>query len=654
MEEYLLLSSIKVLAKIVCLLPLRLVLWIGKGLGLVAYYLAPKPRSLVYSSLKMAFADSKSPQEIKQITKRVFQNYSQNVLDLMRMPCLTPEKFQALVLFEGKENIQEALAKGNGVILLAMHFGSWEMASISCAMLGYPYKVMVRAQEKYSKIDDLLNSYRSCGGSIVLSRGMGTRDLIKSLKNNEVVGMVVDQGGKDGTVVPFFGRGASLSDGAVRLALKLDVPLCFSIIVREQGSRHRIIINKAMELERTGDIEADIKANLIKISKLMENYVRLYPAEYMWFYKTWKYSDQSNIVILDDGRTGHLRQSETVAKMIEKALAERKITTTVEVLPVSFKTKTHQAAFSLMSFLPFLSWGQSRLGFLRHFLTPESYTALTKVKADFVVSCGSMTSGVNYMFSLDTRAKSLVILRPGAWGYKRFDRVILPQHDYVPAHQKYSNIIKTNAAPNLIDAQYLSEQKELLLKRYSHLRDHGRFKIGLLVGGDAKNLYLSEQQMRILVHQIQNICTDMKVEVIVSTSRRTPSSIEQILIRELQKKDYCPLLVVANQKNIPEAVGGILGLCDLIIVSGDSISMVSEAASSGKNTIVFEAQAKTGVSQKTNKHNLFIHKLHQEGFVICSDVKNMGETIFNVIKGKMKTRKINDQDIIFESAKRVI
>ncbi|MCK5178728.1 MAG: hypothetical protein KAR32_04295, partial [Candidatus Omnitrophica bacterium] len=239
-------------------LPVSIALWIGKGIGMFAYYFDIKHKSRAYSNLKIAFSGSKSPNEIKQITKRLFKNYGQNLIELFRMPLLTPVKFDRVVTVEGKEHVTESLKQGKGAIILAMHFGSWELASLSCAMLGHPYKMFVKPQKRHSKLDDLLNSYRACGGSVLLSRGSGTRDFVRSLKNNEVIGMVVDQGGRDGVLVPFFDRQATMSVGAIRMGLKLGVPICFSAIIRENGSHHKMVIHEPLVLENTGDMEADV------------------------------------------------------------------------------------------------------------------------------------------------------------------------------------------------------------------------------------------------------------------------------------------------------------------------------------------------------------------------------------------------------------
>jgi KDO2-lipid IV(A) lauroyltransferase len=627
---------------------------IGKGIGVFAYYFDIKHKSRAYANLKIAFADSKSPNEIKQITKQLFKNYGQNLIELFRMPLLTPAKFDRVVTVEGKDHVSKALQQGKGAIILAMHFGSWELASLSCAMLGYPYKMFVKSQEKHSKLDDLLNSYRECGGSVIISRGSGTRDFVRSLKNNEVIGMVVDQGGRDGVLIPFLGRQATMSVGAIRMGLKFGVPICFSAIIRQKGSRHKMIIHEPFVLENTGNTEADVVANLKKISKLMEHYIHVYPSEYMWFYKIWKYSNEANITVLDDGKTGHLRQSQSTAKMVEKALAERNILATTRVIRIAFQGKFKARLFSVLSALLHPFFYQGRLENLKWFLTAESFREVARMKTDFIISCGSSAAGVNNLLSRDSSAKSIVILKPGLLSYGRFDLVILPQHDE-PKNKKGKNLFAiTYAAPNLVMSDYLKEQSDGLLKRFSHLKDNLRPKIGLFIGGNAKTVFLSPQQIKILIRQVKEVLNEINMDILITTSRRTPARIEQLLIKEFKKHPSCPLLIIANQENIPEAVGGILGLSDIIVVSGDSLSMISEAASSGKSTIVFLPQLKAKVLKGENKYEAFTERLNAQGFVLSSSINHLGQSIYDVAKGKIQTKKIDDNAVIFEAVRKII
>ncbi|HLF18095.1 MAG TPA: ELM1/GtrOC1 family putative glycosyltransferase [Candidatus Omnitrophota bacterium] len=661
LKEFIIYYSVRLFGLFLRCLPVSAALAIGRLIGLMAYLFDAKRRGQVYANLKIAFADSKSPEEIKNITKGCFKSYGQNLIELFRIPSIgNLKKFKDVVDIQGQEHIEEALKLGRGVILLAMHFGSWEIASFSCGMLGRPYKVIVKQQKKHSRLDELLNSYRTCGGQVVLSRGMGTRDFLKSLKNNEIIGMVVDQGGRDGILVPFFGRKASMSSGAMRIGLKYGVPICFSIIIRQKGYKHRMVFHKPFELSKTDDMEKDAEANLKAVALRMEDYIRQYPAEYMWFYKIWKYSNEANVAILADNITGHLRQSQAVARTAQVALSERRIHSNEMTINVRFKSLFYQKLFSMISVLIYPFIRQGKIGFLRWFLTPQSLKEVNSLRADFMISCGSSLAGLNKILSKEHNAKSICILKPGLFRYAAFDMVVLPQHD---APQKYRDIFShedqlpfciTHAAANLITDEYLEEQKERLLKHFTHLQGKVRTKIGVFIGGDAKNVYLSEVQIKMLVHQLKEACAEINAEILCTSSRRTPPSIEQLLYRELKKDARCPLLVIANQENVPEAVGGILGLSDINVVSGDSISMISEAASSGKNTIVFYPEAKAKALSSSDKHHKFIKNLDQKGYIVTSDIKEIASAVFDVAKNKIQTKRLDDYAVVLEAMRYVI
>lgn len=654
LNEWLIYHSVNCFGALVRLLPLPVALFIGRVIGRLAYCFDTRHKALAYANLKRAFADSKSNAEIKRITKELFQNYGQNFIDLFRMPLINPQRFKNMIDVEGMENLSECLKQGKGAIMLAMHFGSWELASLSCAMLQLPYKVIVKPQIRYSYLDELLNSYRSCGGYVVLSKGMGTRDVVRSLQNNEVIGMVVDQGGRDGVRVPFFGRTASMSVGALRMGLKWGVPICFSVIHRQAQGRHRMIVHRPLDLVNTGQIEEDIKTNLSQITAIMQDYIRRYPAEYMWFYKIWKYSDEASVAILDDGRTWHLRQSQAVARMLQKALLERGIRSTVRVVSITFKTQYHRHIFEiLVRCLP--PWFyQGHVEWLKWFLTEESCGLVRPMKSEFIVSCGSSVAAVNNFLSKDQLAKSIAVLKPGLLGHRRFDLVILPQHEMPLRPDPRVRLACTRGAPNLMTSQYQEEQSQALLKRYSHLKDNHKLKVGLFVGGDSRDIFLSDHQMKVLIDQLSGVAQEINADILVTTSRRTPQAVEELIQKRLRKHPRCALLVLASEDRVPEAMGGILGLSDIQVVSGDSISMISEAASSGKNTIVFVPELRNKTAGKANKHLAFIDQLSAQGYIFASGVRDVGRAVYDVAKGKIQTKKLDDNPAILEAVRKVI
>ncbi len=635
-------------------LPVRAALAVGRTIGAIGYYLDTKHKAIAYSNLKNAFARKKKPSEIKQIVKEQFKNYGQNLIELLRLPFLGRVNLEEFVKVEGKEHVYEALKQKKGVILIAMHFGSWEVAGLIGKILNLPYNVLAKPQDKFSRLDGLLNSYRESTGSSVILRGRGTREVIESLRRNEIVGMVVDQGGKDGVLVKFFGRLASMSVGALRLALKFETPICFAVIIREKGSSHKVIIHPPLDLIKSDNVDQDIVANLNVVTKLMEDYITRYPAEYMWFYKIWKYSKEATVVVLSDGKAGHLRQSQATSRMLEGALRDRGIEPTTEIVDVEFKNKFSAKALSVFSFLTHPRFCQGRLRYLKWFLTHQSYLKIASVKADYVISCGSSIAGVNFLLSADYQAKSVCVLRPGILGFERFNLIILPQHDGLNNHKTKGRKVDILGAANLITSSYLKEQSALLKERFPYLKQTGKLKVGLLLGGDNKNYSFGADDAKTLIGELKIACQKIDADLFVTTSRRTSRAVEVIVQNEMGRCAQCRLLILANQANIPEAVGGILGVSDIVIVSAESIAMVSEAASSGKNVIVFAPKEKSRLLSSRNKHKSFIEAMDREGYIVLSEAENIGKALSAFATGEKRTRVLNNNQAILDAVRFVI
>ncbi len=652
--ESLIYYSVRAFGFFIRLLPVSVALWIGRGIGTVGYYYDVRHRSMAYANLKIAFARTKSPQEIKEITKSLFKNYGQNLIELLRLPLLTRENYSDFIHLEGKEHVDEAIKLGKGVLFVAMHFGSWELSSLSCSMLG-KYKLVAKPQTKFSRLDDFLNSYRACSGTMTVAKGSGTREILRSLRSNELVGIVVDQGGKDGALVPFFGRQASMAVGAVRIGLKTGVPLCPCVIIRQGGHRHRMIIHEPLKLIDTGHIEKDVMANLENIVRWMEGYIEKYPAEYMWFYKIWKYSKESTTLILSDGKMGHARQSQAVARTLTEALEERGIASEAKITEVKFKSPLRARLISVLGLLANRFCFQGRLNFLQWFLTEESYRDVMNFKADFIISCGSSLASLNFLLTMDHKAKNIAILKPGLLNFKKFDLIILPRHDRPRGEPYPGRVVYTRIAPNLVDENYLSQQSELFLKRYSHLRSRDKMRIGVLLGGDAKQLTFREPLMKMMISQIKQAAEELNADILFTTSRRTSARVENLVVRELKKFYRCQVFIMANHSNIPEAVGGILGLSDIVVVSTDSISMISEAVSAKKATIVFGLKnSAAGILSPRNKYELFVGTLNDEGYVISAGAKNIGRLILDVARCKIQTKIIHDEGVILSGVRQIL
>ena len=574
-RDYFLYFSVRFLEKVFAVFPLGLALFLGKAVGLLGYFFDRKHKRVAYRNLRIAFASEKSPSELKAILKKIYLNLGMNLIEVLIIPRIDKDYLDKYIKIQGEQFIEEAAKEGKGIIFISTHFGNWEILFATAGILGYPVYLFADEQRKSLLLDNFLNRMRKMKGLKVLKAGSDLRRLLRILREKKMVGMIVDHGIKEGVFVDFFGRKTRTPTIAIRLALRLNIPVVPAYIHRCKGPNHEFVILPSLKLKRTGVLNQDIALNLGRVNSIVENYIRKYPSQYHWFYKRFKYSRGRNILVLCDDKTGHLRQSEALVKLIENTAKQRQLEIKTKLVRVDFKNK------------------------------PDSFKELQSYFADIVISCGSSLAPVNLVISSENQAKSIVIMRPGFLSTKSFDLVIMPKHDNPPQRE---NIVVTEGALNLINEEYLKVQISSL--KAQGVNVDKKIVVGLLLGGDTKNFKLSLNLLRPIISQIKLFLENYDAQILITTSRRSSPEVEGLIKEEFNNYSRCKLLVIASEKNIPEAVGGILGLSNIVVVSPESISMISEAVTAGRHIVVLEPQEGLG-----KRHKRFLEYFTSKGYI---------------------------------------
>ncbi len=395
-------------------------------------------------------------------------------------------------------------------------------------------------------------------------------------------------------------------------------------------------------MQKTGNLENDIKENVQRLTLIFQNHIAKYPKEYLWTYKIWKYSQEKNILILNDGKHGHLRQSQALAKIIADYLKDKGINASISTGDVIFKNKFSRYGLIFSSCFAGRYICQGCLWCLKKFLKPDSYKSLTGIKPDIVISSGSVLAGVNFIISRENLAKSMVIMRPSIFSTRRFDLVVMPKHDRPP---KRKNVVITKGALNLISEDYLAS---CIFKLKSQVKTGKELILGLLVGGDSRGFRLDRDSLREIIAKIKEALEELDGEILVTTSRRTSFEIEHLLKEEFKNYPRCKFLIIANEENFPFALGGILGLSKIILVSPESISMISEAAKSGKYVLTFDSP---GLGKR---HKFFLKYFAKNKYIYLVKPSDLSQFIKNIWLNKPKIRYLEDEALIREALKKIL
>src|SRR6266850_6222909 len=259
------------------------------SLAWTIYLLHPRLRRVGMRNLAMALPE-KSRRQHARILRGEFTSLGRQLAEVCQFPRYTKENVGRVVVYDGFENYERAVARGKGVLFLTAHFGGWELSAFVHSLHGHPMQVVVRNLDNVY-LDRLIQRYRSMHGNTTVSKDNFVRGLLDAMKAGEVVGLLMDTNmtPPQGVFVNFFSIPACTASGLARIALRTDAAVVPGFTVWDSKLRKYILrFDAAVELVRTGDDQADIVANTAKFTKVIEDFIRRYPDQWLWVHRRWK------------------------------------------------------------------------------------------------------------------------------------------------------------------------------------------------------------------------------------------------------------------------------------------------------------------------------------------------------------------------------
>jgi Kdo2-lipid IVA lauroyltransferase/acyltransferase len=275
--------------KIMGILPRPLARAFATGIAQTVYLLHFRLRQVGMRNLAMVFPE-KSEAERERILRGEFTSLGRQLAELCQFPRYTRENVEEVVVYDGLENYERAYARGKGVLFLTAHFGGWELSAFAHSLHGHWLHVVMRPMDN-PYLDRLLQQYRTMHGNKVVPKDDFVRGLLAAMKAGETVGILMDTNmtPPQGVFVDFFGIPACTASGLARIALRTDAAVMPGFTIWDESlGKYRLRFDPAVELVRTGDLEADIVSNTQTFTKVIEEYVRKYPEQWLWVHRRWK------------------------------------------------------------------------------------------------------------------------------------------------------------------------------------------------------------------------------------------------------------------------------------------------------------------------------------------------------------------------------
>ena len=272
-------------------LPQQMVVRIGIGLGNLVFLFSGKRKRSAKINLDIIFADSKSPDEKNKIIKKSFQNLAVSALQCLWATRGTENRVRRLIEGEpgGLEILRQCLKKNKGIFFLTAHYGNWEIMGLFHGYLGIcPLSSIVRKLDN-PYLDKASKNFRTLSGNRIFYRDESPLKIVRELKNNGSVAVMMDQNtAKGGVFVDFFGQKAASPRSLALLSYRSGTPILPLFCYPTEKGTYRIEYGPEIRFEKSNNKQNDILKWTHQCQLFIEKVIREDPASWMCGHRRWK------------------------------------------------------------------------------------------------------------------------------------------------------------------------------------------------------------------------------------------------------------------------------------------------------------------------------------------------------------------------------
>jgi KDO2-lipid IV(A) lauroyltransferase len=260
-----------------------------QALAALWYRLDERHRRITRRNLELAYGAELAPEAREELARATFRHFVRFAWEILELMVAPRSYIKSRVVVLGEERVEAALAQGRGMIAVAAHAGNWEYTVFGYGLQYRPVAVVGRELDHPWGARLARHLRERCGNRMV-AKQKGMREILHHLGQNRVVGIVIDQNtaADQGLLVNFFGKAARTTPVAAALARRRDIPVLPVFSRRLPDGRHLMAILPPLPLEKTADIQGDIKRHLELQSRVVEAWVRSQPSQYLWLHRRWK------------------------------------------------------------------------------------------------------------------------------------------------------------------------------------------------------------------------------------------------------------------------------------------------------------------------------------------------------------------------------
>lgn len=246
-------------------------------------------KKICQANLDFVYSNKIDQNQKYKIINEAYENLVYNIFEFVKNQYLTYEELKDKIEIENEDVLRKEVESGKKIILITAHYGNWELISSFFSMHFKPITVVGRPlKNKY--LNDDLRRIRNTNNSEMVDKKGSAKALLKALKSDRMVGLVIDQSvnSRDGVKVDFLGKPATQSDSASRLSLKMDAVIIPVFTQRTSFGKYKCIIKEVIEVPKDLELKEQIVEYTQRQADIISEQIFEKPGDWFWHHKRFK------------------------------------------------------------------------------------------------------------------------------------------------------------------------------------------------------------------------------------------------------------------------------------------------------------------------------------------------------------------------------
>lgn len=287
-------GAYRLVARVVGSLPEESVHRWGTRLGALAGNVLRGRDRLAMRNLRATFPD-RDERALRRTLDECWRHFGRELLQYLQTQNLSLEEVAARCPFVNAHHLEDAIARGNGTLLLSAHWGGWEVAGLALMSAVQNVRTVARPLDN-ELLEADLQKLRAKTGAEVVDRRKAARVLLRGLAENAVVVLLPDQAvlPREGILVPFLGRPAWTTPAPAKMALRAGATIVFAFCIPD-GLRHRLEFEEPIHAADFAQDENAAEALTRRINEILSRRIAERPELYLWMHDRWKWTGERDV-----------------------------------------------------------------------------------------------------------------------------------------------------------------------------------------------------------------------------------------------------------------------------------------------------------------------------------------------------------------------